>query len=506
MAPRPPAAKPLLRAVTSLLPAATSLLPYPRSFLGLLLAGFTMVALPLVGALAYSAWNTERLADQSRSAVFSASQAARASRSLVNRIGSIERLAQQVAVLNDPDVSADYARVHRSFKQVSDELFLLPLEAPQLGALNKAVQQEEGLYGLLTAQQRQKHKPADITRLTTELSDTAYEVLNISYLVADREVLRLRANAETVQRRLILLVVFSTAVALAIALGLTRYIARPIAELDASIRQLGRADFSRSITVRGPEDLQTLGERLDWLRRRLAEVEAEKNRFLRHLSHELKTPLTALREGAELLNDGVAGTLAPAQRQVVTIMRDNSLKLQRLIEDLLDYQRALHAASSLLPRSVALDALVAEAVSGHELAMRAKGQHLVLEAQKAVVEADPEKLRSILDNLLGNAVKFTPDGGTISVLAHANGREAVIEVIDTGPGVPTEERDSIFDSFFRGRAKASGRIEGTGLGLAIAREFTEAHGGRISVVSGTPGGHFRVTLPRMTAQALAVAS
>src|SRR6185436_1912854 len=209
---------------------------YPRSFLGLLLAGFTLVALPLVGALAYSAWNTERLADQSRSAVFSASQAARASRSLVNRIGSIERLAQQVAVLDDPEVAADYARVHRSFRQVSDELFLLPLEAPQLGALNKAVRQEEGLYEVLTSRPRRRLKTAEITRLTTELSDTAYEVLNISYLVADREVVRLRANAESVQRRLILLLIFSTAVALAIALGLTRYIARPIAELDASIR------------------------------------------------------------------------------------------------------------------------------------------------------------------------------------------------------------------------------------------------------------------------------
>ena len=502
--PSRPAAAPLRSAAASFFPATASFLPYPRSFLGLLLAGFTLVALPLVGALAYSAWNTERLADQSRSAVFSASQAARASRSLVNRIGSIERLAQQIAVLDDPEVSADYARLHRSFKQVSDELFLLPLEGPQLGALNKAVRQEEGLYDLLTARPRRKLKTAEITRLTTELSDTAYEVLNISYLVADREVVRLRANAETVQRRLILLVIFSTAVALAIALGLTRYIARPIAELDASIRQLGSADFSRPITVRGPEDLQTLGERLDWLRRRLAEVEAEKNRFLRHLSHELKTPLTALREGAELLNDQVAGPLAPPQRQVVSIMRDNSVKLQRLIEDLLDYQRALHAAASLVPRSVALDALVEEAARGHELAMRAKGQHLVLELENAVVEADPEKLRSILDNLLGNAVKFTPGGGTISVLARASGREATIDVIDTGPGVPTEERDSIFDSFFRGRAKASARIEGTGLGLAIAREFTEAHGGRISVVSGTPGGHFRVTLPRMTAHALAV--
>src|ERR687887_254248 len=119
--------------------SAASVLPYPRSFLGLLLTGFTLVMIPLVGALAYSAWNTERLAEQSRSAVFSASQAARASRSLVNRISSIERMAQQMAVLNDPEIAADYARVHRSFRQVADELLLLPLDEEQLSALNKTV-------------------------------------------------------------------------------------------------------------------------------------------------------------------------------------------------------------------------------------------------------------------------------------------------------------------------------------------------------------------------------
>lgn len=483
-----------------------SFLPYPRSFLGLLLAGFTSVALPLVGALAYSAWNTERLAEQSRSAVFSASQAARASRSLVNRIGAIERLAQQLAVLADAEVAADYARVHRSFQHVSDELLMLPLDAAQLAALNKTIEQEQGLHEVLTKPRRGKLVSRDIVRRTGELADNAYEVLAISYFVADREVVRLRANAETVQQRLVLLVIFSTAVALAIALALTRYIARPIAELDASIRQLGGADFSRTITVHGPEDLQTLGERLDWLRRRLAELEAEKNRFMRHVSHELKTPLTALREGTELLNDEIGGPLAPPQRQVVSIMRDNSVKLQRLIEDLLDYQRAVHAAGSLLPRSVSLDAAAAEAARAHELAIQAKAQHLVLDLEKVELEADPEKLRSILDNLLGNAVKFTPDGGAISVRVRANGGEAIIDVIDSGPGVPIDERDSIFNSFFRGRVKASARIEGTGLGLAIAREFTEAHGGRISIVAGARGGHFRVILPRKAARALAVAA
>src|SRR5881628_2014103 len=142
---------------------AARLVPYPRSFLGLLLTGFTLVAVPLVGALAYSAWNTERLAEQSRSAVFSASQAARASRSLVNRIGSIERMAQQIAVLDDPEIAADYARVHQSFRQVADELLVLPLDDEQLKALNKTVEQEQALHRLLSAQPRGKMDARDIS-------------------------------------------------------------------------------------------------------------------------------------------------------------------------------------------------------------------------------------------------------------------------------------------------------------------------------------------------------
>jgi len=480
---------------------------YPRSFLALLLAGFTLVILPLVGALAYSAWNVERLAGKSRTAVFNASQAARASRSLVDRIAAIERVAQQMALLKDAGLADDYARVHRSFRQLAAEIALLPLDDAQAHALSVTVEQEQNLYEMLTAGVRLDAQAVG-SRIDA-LIDSARDVLAINNRVVDREVERLRVSAEMVQRNIILLLIFSTAVALAIALALTRYIARPIAEIDAAIRQLGGADFSHPISVRGPEDLRYLGRRLDWLRRRLEEFETQKNRFLRHVSHELKTPLTALREGAELLNDQVAGPLAPPQRQVVGIMRDNSVKLQRLIEELLDYQRALHAAASLEMKLIALEALVDDAVKPHELAAQAKGLRLVIDAQPATVEADPEKLRSILDNLISNAVKFTPPGGVISVTARAVAGEAIIEVQDTGPGVPVEERESIFNLFFRGQTKADGsavRVKGSGLGLAIARELVEAHGGHIAVVGGDAGGHFRVTLPRRSARALADAA
>jgi two-component system sensor histidine kinase GlrK len=334
-----------------------------------------------------------------------------------------------------------------------------------------------------------------VRELAGALVDDAYQVLAVSYFVADRVVDRLAASTEDVHRRLIVMVLIASALALAAALALARLIARPIAEIDSAIRQLGRADFERPIRVHGPEDLQGLGERLEWLRRRLIELEAQKNRFLRHLSHDLKTPLAALREGTELLNDQVAGPLAPPQRQVVAIMRDNSVKLQRLIEELLGYQRALHAASGLQVGAVGMDVLLRQSVRSHQLAAQAKSQQVELDAAPFSVWVDAAKLRSVIDNLLGNAIKFTPSGGEIHVHARQSGGSAIIDIVDSGPGVPLEEREAIFEAFFRGRAGAFGRAEGTGLGLAIAREFAEAHGGRIEVVAGGRGGHFRVTLP-----------
>jgi two-component system sensor histidine kinase GlrK len=465
----------------------------------LLVTGFLLVALPLAGALLYSAWSTQRLAEQSQNAVYNAAQAARGSRALVNRITSVERLAQQVAVLPDPGLLQDYERLHEGFQQLSADLARLPLDAPLLAALDRTVAREQLLYELLSAAPQSAPDVAIVRARVGELAESAHEVLSISSRVADQEVERLRASAEAVQRRLLNLVLIAIAVALVAALALTRAIARPIAELDGAIRQLGSADFSQPIRVSGPQDLRDLGERLDWLRQRLTDLEAQKNRFLRHLSHELKTPLASLREGAELLNDQVAGPLSPAQRAVVAIMRDNSVKLQKLIEDLLDVQRALHAAASLEVSTVQLDELVREVADAHRLSAMAKGLTVALELAPAVFQADAVKLRSIVDNLLGNAVKFTPAGGTITVRAQEADGKAIIEVIDSGPGVPLVEREAVFESFFRGRAKAGGRVAGSGLGLAIAREYVEAHGGRITLVAEGPGGHFRVTLPKRPA-------
>jgi len=473
----------------------------------LLVAGFLLVAMPLAGALLYSAWRTEQLAAQSRSAVFDAALAARVSRSLVNRVGALERLALQRTVFRDAALKADFERARAGFLRVVRELDRLPLETGQREAIHRMSAREQALRALFAALPPGAPPEAGAVRKTVDaLAEEAHQVLAISDRVADREVERLRASAEDTHRRLVALLLAGIAVALAAALALARFIARPVADLDAAIRQLGKADFGRPIRVSGPEDLRGLGERLDWLRLRLVELETQKSRFLRHISHDLKTPLAALREGTALLGDEVAGPLAPPQRQVVAILRDNSGKLQQMIEELLEYQRTLHAAAELELGNVRLDVVLRQSLEAHRLAANAKAQRIELDAGPIGLRADALKIRSIVDNLLGNAIKFTPPGGTVRLLARDRGASATIETMDSGSGVPAEEREAIFEPFYRGRAASRGRPDGTGLGLAIAREFAEAHGGSIEVVPQARGGHFRVTLPKLPVVGLAVAA
>ncbi|HET9763733.1 MAG TPA: HAMP domain-containing sensor histidine kinase, partial [Casimicrobiaceae bacterium] len=292
-------------------------------------------------------------------------------------------------------------------------------------------------------------------------------------------------------------------IAIALAIIFATLISRPIRQLDLAIRQMGSADFKHAITVTGPQDLRYVGQRLEWLRGRLSELEQQQTRFLRHVSHELKTPLTAVREGAELLRDDVGGKLTPEQRDIVRIVRDNTLSLQKLIEDLLAYHqtRAMEPAA-LGP--VALPDVAARVLREQRLAALGRMISFETDLQPATVVGDAEKLRTIVDNLLSNAIKHSPRNATIELNVGVRDGLAVLDVIDEGRGVSASDRDRIFESFYQGPAPIDGRIKGSGLGLAIAREYALAQGGRIEVASradGRSGAWFRLSLPLATVEA-----
>ena len=276
----------------------------------------------------------------------------------------------------------------------------------------------------------------------------------------------------------------------------TLVLMRPIRQIDGAISQLGKGTFSKAIAVRGPSDLVDLGRQLEWLRMRLLELAQERNRFLRHMSHELKTPLASIREGTELLMDGAVGELDSAQREVTAILRDNGIKLQQLIENLLSFSawQARHAGLEIT--EFRLRPLVKSALETHQLVLLAQRVHLDLKVQDIELRADRAKLKLILDNLLSNALKYSPRGGTIFIHAHADQHVLVLDVADTGPGISKDERGAIFEAFYSGRAPTAGHLKGTGIGLSVVSEFVQAHGGSIEIVDGMfPGAHFRIRVP-----------
>jgi len=276
----------------------------------------------------------------------------------------------------------------------------------------------------------------------------------------------------------------------------TVLISSPIQQMDQAIRRLGEGDFSRPAQITGPRDLEQLGERLDWMRTRLVEVEQDKNRFLHHISHELKTPLTAIRECAELLNEGVVGKLNPQQGEIVAILRDNTLQLQKLIENLLDFNIASSRGSQLHVEPVPLVPLIESVLSDHKVAAMARQLELQTELQPVELQGDKARLQTLFDNLVSNAIKFSPECGQLRVRLERRDEQAMIEVTDSGPGIPADARRRVFDAFYQGPSASGGYVRGTGLGLAIAREYAQAHRGYIEVIDGDmPGACLRVMLP-----------
>lgn len=476
----------------------------PRSLFALFLAALLAVSLPLALSLIRATVQVQALAEQGRQAVANSARAARTSRQLAEQAQSMERLARQYAVLGDQAQLHDYATMRERFKASSSELSLLPLDEAQLIALNRAIDSEERLHQQLSAGRPPPARRASLASGYALFNEETQQVLEIGNAIADREVDRLTRQAgdseKELHRLLLLALLLGTLGATAVAF----LVARPLRRLDAAIHILGDGDLSQTIDVRGPADLARLGSRLEWLRQRLVEVEEHKTLFLRHVSHELKTPLTSLREGAELLADGTAGPLSAAQQDIAAILRDKSRQLQRLIEALLDYQRAQAGLSQLRLAPLDLAALVAAGIAEQRLAASARLLDIDAELSPLTVSGDADKLRTVIDNLLSNAIRYSPAGGRIALHLSRQGEYARLDVCDCGPGVAPADRERIFDWFFRGGAAAHGSVGGSGLGLGIARELVAAHGGTLNVVDAVntnnskaalPGAHFRLLLP-----------
>ncbi|MBV8079349.1 MAG: hypothetical protein JO186_03105 [Actinobacteria bacterium] len=227
------------------------------------------------------------------------------------------------------------------------------------------------------------------------------------------------------------------------------------------------------------------------------ELERLKDEFVATVSHELRTPLTSMKGFLEMLREGEAGPLTPEQERFLTIVQRSTERLQRLVGDLLFVARLDARGLQLDLGRVRLDELAAECVESHGALARSRDVALILDRADAVeLTGDPERLSQATGNLISNALKFTPAGGTVAVRVFSEDGRAILEVDDSGIGIPPDEQQRLFERFFRSVSATEQAIPGTGLGLVITKAIAEAHGGRVSVRSQPgEGSCFRVELP-----------
>ena len=198
------------------------------------------------------------------------------------------------------------------------------------------------------------------------------------------------------------------------------------------------------------------------------------------MSHELKTPLANIREGTELLMDGAVGELDSNQREVAAILRENGIKLQRMIENLLSFSAWQTTSVGLEATEFRLRPLVKQVLENQQLTLLSQRVRLDVQVEDVTLTADRGKIRLILENLLSNAIKYSPKGGTIHLRARAAATQLVLDVADSGPGIPDEERAHIFEAFYTGRAAASEPRQGhrhRTVGGAGVRRGSRRHGG-----------------------------
>jgi signal transduction histidine kinase len=310
---------------------------------------------------------------------------------------------------------------------------------------------------------------------------------------------------------LLLLLAFSAVISLAFGYSVAGMLTSQIGALSQAAMRLADGDLTARVGASGSDEIGRLATAFDDMAEQLQQafdreraLEGGRRELITAVSHDLRTPLSTTRAMVEALADGVVTDKADVQRYLGLILKETQ-HLGRLIDDLFELSQIDSGAIRL--RCVAVDVaqLVSEAVAAYHAPAAESDVHLEEKLadnlDTARVEADPERLQRVLRNLLDNALRYTPSGGTIQVQAVADATQVQVSVSDSGPGVAAADFERIFDRFYRGdtarRRDETTTLAGAGLGLAIARGLVQAHHGRIWAEPSPLGGvSVQIRLPR----------
>jgi len=462
------------------------------SFRTLLVWAFLGVALLPSLALVRLWWNLDQLSLIAEARLAQADRWQSALHRLSEREEHLERSTRQWIVLNDPsfrtlanEFAGDMTVSISQLAQVGDPEFqhLLLQESVSVNALMSRLNEPDSLD--------LKNSGPNFDRLAAMQGgmDQRMHVLVLKQQKEWADSLRLQRNEAD------RLALFSVLLALALAMMLGYTLFRPLGRLRVMIGKLAQGVRGQVWPVSGPRDVRDLALALERLDARLVQLEAEKANFFRQVSHELKTPLAAISEAAALLADEVPGSLTAAQHEIVAIQRSNAATLRARVETLLRHDVARWLSQQVAFRCFSLQKLILQRQHEWQTLIVRKALSLNVELSVDEVLGDEQKIQTILDNLLINAIRYSPQGGQIRVSSRRASGVVVVRVADQGPGIPVTDVERIFEPFFCGKPP-QGESQGSGIGLTMARTFAQLVGGDVDLLrTDDPGACFEIWWP-----------
>jgi len=296
-----------------------------------------------------------------------------------------------------------------------------------------------------------------------------------------RRMRELREGANSAQRLAIVIAGVAFLFVLGTSIFITRSITKPLSLLMDQTREIARGVFKCDSKVTSPPEMAELAQAFNSMCDRLLAVDKMKSDFFSTMSHELRTPLTSIREGTNLLLEGIGGTTTEKQKRLLTIISAESNRLIGLVNSVLDLSKMEAGMMTYRFDQADLSSLVEQAVT--EIAPLAESKKMAVETKidpsLPLLRIDAEKILQVLRNLLGNAIKYTPERGQVRVEVRTLEKGVEVSVSDTGPGIPEEHLSTIFNKFQQISSPGPYGVKGTGLGLAIAKHIIGSHGGQI---------------------------
>jgi len=382
-------------------------------------------------------------------------------------------------LLAKSDRPAELAKKVDGYLKRLDEINLKLVDL-EMGAFAKMEQGDtDGAYALIVSEQYDQYK-GELAQLYRDWADVELEVSQLHRV-------KVLENSQMVGLINVAFAVLSILVGILIAFMVSHSISKPVSQLHDAAMQLEKGDFSSRVIIKTSDELEDLGKSLNKAIEALGRVDDErkqmdkvKTEFLSITSHELRSPMTPMRAQLQMLQEGYFGKMNDKQKESVDIILRNTTRLDNIIQDFLEISRIEAARLKFTFIKTSLKPYIARLTEEMQAFLPEKKIALSVNiGQLPEIEMDPDRTMQVLRNLMTNAIKFTPDGGKMTVNVEAKNDQIFFSVRDTGIGIAKENQARIFEPFFQEEQTMYRKYSGTGLGLAICRGIVESQGGKI---------------------------